>query len=391
MPPRFLVIALLFGASGIVSGQSPAQMPGAAKDLVVQIVVRSDSGEFIHSGAGIVIGASDRITIATAAHVVAADNPGRTITVVFHFAPRDSSRATVQHADGDMDLAVIAVPRPAHAPRFSFDRAGDPRAMASGDPVIPVGCPHGVCWEPASVPDRFIRIYERGLVFESFVTDPGSSGGALFNRYWEIVGLVTAKGDPQGRALSIEEVMRKAREWQSTVDLHRRRMPRSGYSARALVLGLAASEGALRSEGRWPGGRASIVLRGQRTIGWHVAALRLAPPDQAVTAGLFGLDLQIRTDRLMLAPFVEFGFGRVEGRYDAGGYLVQSANGPVLQPFWQEAASDVIGFGGGALLGFAVVPHVSIEVLAGHWSFRQPSRLTAFPDLYLGAGLGFGF
>jgi hypothetical protein len=38
-----------------------------------------------------------------------------------------------------------------------------------------------------------------------------------------------------------------------------------------------------------------------------------------------------------------------------------------------------------------VAPHVSLEGLAGHWSFNVPDSLPGLPNLFVGSGLRLGF
>ncbi len=390
---RLLLLSapILWCGVGSSHAQARPSMPQDAANLVVQVVVYTERGELDQVGAGIVLSAKDRVIIVTAAHVIRTAANGGKIGVVFFFARHDTSVATVERSDAEGDLAVLSVPPPNRAPGFSWDRRGDIHAAKSGDPVIPLGCPNGVCWEPAVAPDRFLRIYEQGFVFESFVISPGNSGGALFNRYWEVLGMVTKKADPQGRGLTIDQVADAVRRWGLPVALYRRRLPRAGYSTQVSLMGIAATEGSIKQAGRAPGGRASLLFRAKQSLGWHLAAVRLALANVAVTAALVGGDLRLERDRLALVPFVEVGLGRVEGRFDAGGYYIQGPTGTVYQPFWTQAKSDVVGVGGGASLEFMLLPHVAVEAIAGHWSFRPPSQVGSLPNAFLGAGLRLGF
>ena len=385
-------------AVGLLAGYATAQaqnrtaMPDAAANLVVKVIAFTDSSEVDQTGAGIVMAASNRVIIATAAHVVLAAAHGGHIRVVFHFAPNDTLNVAVDKSDPDLDLAVLSLSADRiRAPRFEFDRLGDPWALRIGDPVIPVGCPDGVCWEPPISPDRLIGVHERGIAFESFFISPGSSGGALFNRYWEVLGLVVEKRDPQGRALSIRQVTERLKAWGYRTQLEPKRIPRAGYQTRVSLTALAPTTGSAYESGRFPSGRAALLLHGQNEIGWHLVLLRLAPSNLAVTAGMAGLDLRLETGPFAFTPFADVGFGRVEGRFDAGGFYVSGGGGPVYQPYWQKASNDVIGYGVGTSLELAIFPHVAIEATGGHWSFKVPANLPSLPSVYLGGGLRFGF
>lgn len=386
---------LTFGLLGDLSSayaQNRTVMPDAAANLVVKVIAYSDSTELDQIGAGVVLAASNRVIIATAAHVVLSAAHDGHIRVVFHFAPNDTVDVNVDKSDPDLDLALLSVASTrVRGARFEFDRLGDPWALGIGDPVIPVGCPDGVCWEPPVSPDRLIGVHERGIAFESFFISPGSSGGALFNRYWEVLGLVVEKRDPQGRALSIRQVAERVKAWGYPSQLRARAIPRAGYQTRVSLTALAPTSGSIYQSGRFPSGRAALLLRGQQKIGWHLVLLRLAPANLAVTAGMAGFDLRLQAGPVAFTPFTEFGFGRVEGRFDAGGFFVSGTGGSVYQPYWQKESNDVIGFGAGGSLEVAMFPHVAIEATGGHWSFRVPTQLSALPNVFLGAGLRFGF
>lgn len=387
----FLTIGLLADLSG-AAAQSRTAMPDLAANLVAKVIAFTDSTEVDQVGAGIVMAASNRVIIATAAHVVLAATRGGLVRVVFHFAPTDTVAVHVDKTDTDLDLAVLSVaPAEIHGARFEFDRLGDPWALGIGDPVIPVGCPDGVCWEPPISPDRLIGVHERGIAFESFFISPGSSGGALFNRYWEVLGLVVEKNDPQGRALSMRQVAQRMKTWGYATQLRARAIPRAGYETRVSLTALASSSGSVSQSGRFPSGRAALLLRGHQEIGWHLVLLRLAPSNLLVSAGMAGADVRLRSGPVAFTPFAEFGFGRVEGRYDAGGFFISGAGGPVYQPYWQKLSNDVIGYGVGASVEMVVLPHVALEATGGHWSFKVPAGLSSLPKFYLGAGLRFGF
>jgi hypothetical protein len=385
-----LLAAGLVSVASQAAAQRRAPMPDGAANLVVKVIAFTDSTEVDQVGAGIVMAESNRVIIATAAHVVLAATRGGFVRIVFHFAPTDTVAVSVDKTDTDLDLAVLSVdPARIHGARFEFDRLGDPWALNIGDPVIPVGCPDGLCWQPPISPDRLIGVHERGIAFESFFISPGSSGGALFNRYWEVLGLVVEKNDPQGRALSMRQVEQRMRAWSYPSMLRARAIPRAGYATRVSLLGLAAPN--TYQPGRFPSGRATLLLRGQQQIGWHLVLLRLAPWNRLVSAGMAGVDVRLQKGPVAFTPFAEFGFGRVEGRYDAGGYVVSGGGGTVYRPYWQNVSNDVIGYGAGASVETMVLPHVAIEVTAGHWSFKVPAQVSSLPKVYVGGGVRFGF
>jgi Trypsin-like peptidase domain len=383
------VMVLLAVASTPLAAQRVSKMPAEAANLVVQIM--TDLGGEEEVGAGVVVAASNRIVIATAAHVVRTAQDGGRVRVVFQFARNDTIVASVDQVDKELDLAVISLARDRRAIDFAFDREGDPGQLEVGAMVIPVGCPDRQCWEPPVSGDRVISASSRRVRFESFFVSPGSSGGALFNRQWEVVGLVTEKNSQDGIAVGMRAVSERLRKWGYTMQLAPTSIPRAGYRTRVSLVGLAPTTGSFTQSGRWPSGRLSLLLRGQERIGWHLTAIRLAPSNLEVTGGMVGASVSLRAGRLGISPFGEVGVARVNGRFNAGSYFIQTANGPQAVPIWQTVTNDVVGVGGGADLEYLVVPHVAITGLVGHWSFRTDSQLRSLPNLFAGAGLKFAF
>ena len=385
------IVLVTAAAAAPLAAQRVSPMPVEAKNLVVQVLATGGDDEEV--GAGVVVAASNRIIIATAAHVVrAAQQGGGTVRVVFQFARNDTVVAHLDQLDRDLDLAVLSVPRDARSTiQFAFNREGDPAALEIGALVVPVGCPDRVCWDPPVSGDRVISASARRVRFESFFVSPGSSGGALFNREWEVVGLVTEKNSQDGIAVGMSEVADRLKKWGYTIQLGPTSIPRAGYRTRLSLVGLAPTSGGLTQSGRWPSGRFALLLRGQERIGWHLTAIRLAPQDLQVTGGMVGSSVSLRAGRFGIAPFGEVGVARVNGRFNAGSYQVQTAGGPVDVPIWQTVTNDVIGVGVGADLEFLVAPHVAVSGVVGHWSFRTDSQLRSIPNVFAGAGIKFAF
>ena len=376
--------------AGPLAAQRLSRMPPEAKNLVVQVLATGGDEEEV--GAGIVVATSDRIIIATAAHVVRTAQQGAKIRVVFQFARNDTITAKVEQVDRDLDLAVLSVARAGRvAQPFAFDRAGDPEALEAGSLVVPVGCPERTCWEAPVSGDRVISASARRVRFESFFVSPGSSGGALFNQQWEVVGLVTEKNSQDGVAVGIAEVADRLHKWNYPVQLRPTSIPRAGYRTSLSLAGLAPSTGAITEAGRVPSGRLALFFRGQQRIGWHVTALRLAPADLQVTGGMVGTSIALRAGRFSIAPFGEVGVARVKGRFKAGSYFVQSGSDSVEVPVWQTLTNDVLGVGVGADLEFLIAPHVALTGVAGHWDFRTDAQLRSIPKAFAGAGVKYAF
>ena len=383
-------LTILTAAAAPLAAQRLSPMPVAAKNLVVQVLATGGDEEEVGAGIVVQVATSNRIIIVTAAHVVRTAQQGAKIRVVFQFARNDTALAHVDQVDRDLDLAVLSVTRAGSAP-FVFDRQGDPAALETGSLVVPVGCPERVCWEPPVSGDRVLSASARRVRFESFFVSPGSSGGALFNRQWEVVGIVTEKNSQDGVAVGMPAVAERLKKWGYTIQLRPTSIPRAGYRTRISLVGMAPSYGPLVESGRLPSGRLSVLFRGQERIGWHLTALRLAPADLKVTGGMVGANVALRSGRLGVAPFAEVGAARVAGRFQAGSYTVQSGSNTVQVPIWQTATNDVIGFGVGADLEVLVAPHVALSGVVGHWDFRTESQLRSIPHFFAGAGFKFAF
>src|SRR5207245_1528059 len=292
-------------------------VPNEAKALVVRIVSSFGEGTAPEIGAGIILGATtSELSIATARHVVKRDTLARSIWVVF--SSGDSVQPTsAPRINPSLDLAVLRVAGdPARVLRWtprSWDRLGSVRSLRSDDPVSPVGCPQGVCWQAPAPADRIVGIDRLGILFQSSFVGRGSSGGALFNAWWEVVGMVTEDAPPRANAIRIDEVLAQAKAWGGPVNLRHPAVPRAGYRT-SLVISWLVPLGAAHDPyagNRLPSGRVLMVGQTQSLLSWHVSLLRLAPDNLAVKAGMAAGALNFRRGRFTFAPFLEAGLGRV--------------------------------------------------------------------------------
>jgi len=371
------------------------KVPDDAKSLVVRLSIHFEGAPTPEVGAGIILGASgSELYVATARHVLTRGSAVQAIDVTF-FSGETARGTLLPRVSPDFDLAVLVVSGDAArlrrlAPR-AWDRLGNPR-LRGDDPVSPVGCPQGVCWQAPSPADRLIGADSKGILFQSSFVGPGSSGGALLNQWWEIVGMVTKDEPPRAEAIPIDQVLTLAVAWRIPVRVKRPSIPRAGYFTTVGLNFLAAINAKNDSfpDSRVPSGRLAFVRETRSSLTWHVALLRLAPDNLAVKAGLVGGALNLRQGRFTFAPFLEAGLGRVEGRFDAGGYYVASGSGNRYVPYWNQQKQDGIGVGGGLHLSVVLAPHVIVEVLAGHWSFTVPDSVPKLPTVFVGAGLRWG-
>lgn len=394
-----LAVACALVAPSRLGAQQSGPAPEEARELVFKvasrwIVQRGESADTTPKlGAGVIVGVDDdRVYLVTAKHVVRARGLATEVTVTARHGGKTDIPATIVDTAGEnIDLAVLTVARVAVGRIPALDRRGDPNRLRFNDPVSPMGCPNGICWGVPAPADRVIGIVGQDLIVQSQFIAPGSSGGALFNQYWEVVGVVTGEQPPRANALDIDLVVELVRGMKHPVSLRRAKVPRAGYAIHlgALVLApLSNTGGALGAETRFPSGRVVASRRGDLYgLTWHLSGLRLAPRNLTVTAGMGGVGLGFRWGPLTAQPFVEVGLGRVEGRWDAEGYV--EAGGAYV-PLWRKEKQDGLGIGAGLSLLMTIAPHLTVEALAGHWSFNRPDNIPALPGLFAGGGVRLG-
>jgi trypsin-like peptidase len=374
--------------------------PDEALQLAVKLKTYEDKA-FFQNGTGIVIAdRGDTIYVATAAHVVLdAGEPVDSIHAYFYAdcqKPVAARICALIDPKRDLDLAVLCVAASA-APGArppSLSRLGDVRRLGARTPVYPVGCPGGDCWGVGQ-PDKVLvaGANQPRILFTTFFVAPGHSGGPLFNEWWEVVGMLTKLGQPLSEAIPIDSVLSAAcdptcRRRENT--LQSPFVPRGGYR---LSLGLNALVGTAAGEpgGRFPPERANLIYRVNPLLELHGGSLRLTPQNLSVTGAMIGLGLNLPSQgRAWLNPFLEGGFGHVEGRFDAGGHYIASNGTNVYVPLWQQVKDDGLGYGVGVSLMYLAAPRTIIEILGGHWSFNRPAGAPGMPDIVWGTGLRLG-
>lgn len=381
-------------AGGILHAQAPPE----ARDLVVKVHSWFEDARDPEVGAGVIVGADQQwVYIITARHVVRRSRETASIYVSMASSPLDSVLAVVTDSSrSGIDVAVIAIHRASFAADLPpLDRLGVSIGLKFGDPVSPMGCPLGECWGVPVTADHVVGVDRGGIFFQSGFVKGGSSGGALFNQYWEVVGLVTEDQQLRANAVPIEVALDLARAWGYPVQLRRAKVPRGGYSYHvgALLLArLGGSQNFRGAQSRFPSGRIVASRRGDNYgLIWHVAGMRLAPRNLAVTAAMGGVGVDFKYGRLTAQPFVEAGAGRVEGRFLNGGYYLPSGDGTEFVPVWSQEKQDKLGLGVGLSIQALVGPHMTLELLVGHWSFNIPESLPSLPPLFSGGGLRWGF
>jgi trypsin-like peptidase len=405
-------VPLLLVMVGPVAAQRAQAVPAAARNLVVKIATyRRDTRERAGIGAGVVFGGDGvRVYIVTAAHTISFRPPGVPLT-----DPKDTVAASIVLAGPDsreipatlvaiapdslLDVAVISIPRSALGSRWSgtvpLDRLGNVARLSNGVPVWPLGCPGGECWEAPAEPDHVMAVDGRGILFQSSFVRVGSSGGALFNQWWEVVGMVTEDLTVRANAVPIDLIVAQLKRLVLPVMLVEPRVPRGGYRTTIGFSLLAPSPSPFDQDPdrAVPSGRVTFSRRGPSGFSWHVALVRLGPRDLGITGGMAGIAvaLNVGSDRFTMRPFVEAGLGQVEGRFDGGGYYVSTPTGGTRYvPSWNRVVGDGLGVGGGATLEVITVPHVIMELSAGYWTFTTPVGAPELKNVFFGLGARWG-
>ena len=397
------MVLLVLGVTGAARAQAAKaskEEAGTVPQEAAAIVVRVESYFYDERtpeiGAGIIFGTrGQELYIATAGHVVQRDTVASTIWV--KFVGGDSARATLVHPRPDslFDLAVLSVPAdPAQLKRWipgSWDRQGSIRSLQGDDPVSPVGCPQGQCWRAPRPPDRVIGKLEASILFQSFFVRRGSSGGALFNRWWEVVGMVIKDEPPLGNAIPIDTMLGQVKAWGFPIALKQPPVPRGGYRTTVgAVVMTSTSSATSAGDTRVPSGRVTMVRQISPRVSWHIAGLRLAPENLAITAAMAGLGIHVQKGRFAVAPFLEAGVGHVESRFNLGSYFIAADGGSQQVPVWNRVAGDGLGIGGGMSVELMVFPPTAVEITAGYWGFTRPDSAAKLNKVFIGAGMRLG-
>ncbi|WP_428266622.1 S1C family serine protease [Haliangium sp.] len=171
------------GAAGARSELAPAEIAQRSMPAIVRVEARSGQGSGV--GTGFVIASEGRI--ATNLHVIGGSSEIEVVLL-------DGTRLpvpTIAAIDPERDLAVLLVTPPEALPVLNL---GDSDVVLAGDPVVAIGNPLGVL--DYTVSDGLIssvrRVSEELTVLQiSAPISQGSSGGPLFNRYGEVIGIAT--------------------------------------------------------------------------------------------------------------------------------------------------------------------------------------------------------
>jgi len=193
-----LAFALLFAAPSLAQGQGESLGDTYRRVSTSVAVIRARGQEvtdgglvrFKEIGSGVLISADGKV--ATAAHVV---QQMEDITVEFLGEEPVTARvfASEQWADISI-LQLSAVPRGATVAKLA-----DSEPVLAGDPVFVVGAPYGLSYSLSQgvisarwAADTVTKEFPLAEFFQTdAVINTGNSGGPMFNRAGEVIGIVS--------------------------------------------------------------------------------------------------------------------------------------------------------------------------------------------------------
>ncbi len=172
---------------------------------VVNVIVRTESGETTSEGQGSGFIISDKNEVVTNYHVI---EGGDSINIEFNDGQIYPAR--VLGTDEETDLALLQIKTQKDIPHLSFKKEGDVRI---GDWVVAIGNPFGIGQSTSLGVISAIgrERVDSGNYVDYIQTDAtinrGNSGGPLFNLDGEVVGVNSAIYSPTGASVGIAFVI----------------------------------------------------------------------------------------------------------------------------------------------------------------------------------------
>ena len=175
---------------------STTEISKLSENSVLGISVYSTDGILQGEGSGIVAGTDSKNTktyIITCAHVI--DNEKAVYKIVDNSGKE--YLAAIVGFDASHDVGVLSVEKVG----FNAVTFGDSSQLQSGETVVAVGNPGGsefygsVTQGIVSATDRMLSVSGQSIecIQHDAAINPGSSGGALFNEYGQVVGMNYSK------------------------------------------------------------------------------------------------------------------------------------------------------------------------------------------------------
>ncbi len=204
--PTVVNVANVTGKEPLTAAQIYATYVGSTVGITTEITTTNVFGQTVQnaaSGSGFVITQDGYIV--TNYHVI---DEASTIKVTF--MDGKSYDAKLVGGDEENDLAVLKIDAAGLTPVI----IGDSGTLVVGDPVYAIGNPLGEL--TYSLTDGLVSALDRNVTMSdgrrmnyiqtNTAINSGNSGGALFNAYGQVVGIVSAKlsGGSSGSSASVE-------------------------------------------------------------------------------------------------------------------------------------------------------------------------------------------
>lgn len=195
------------------------------KPLLVMIEGQIDKEQVF--GAGIIFGVgADRLYIATANHVVRKKwREIENLRIQLRSLPGEPLKAELlTKVDRDLDLAVISVASVSRKAipikSFPFDQIGAPADLRENDKVFMIGYPNHKAWKVFSTAGVISEVTRDEIRFESPYVSYGHSGGGLYDREWNLIGMIIyVQAREGGIAVRIDKVLELVKRWGYPVQL----------------------------------------------------------------------------------------------------------------------------------------------------------------------------
>ena len=182
-----------------------SQVEEIVADSVVEITTEFQTSygpfQYVNSGAGSGVIISDNGYVITNNHVIVGNDGEISESITVRLKNTEEYEAKVIGTDSDSDIALLKI----EAEELTFAVCGDSDTLKVGQSIIAVGNPLGelggtVTSGIVSATGRTINVdgTEMKLIQIDAAVNPGNSGGGLFNRKGELVGIVNAKSTGSG-------------------------------------------------------------------------------------------------------------------------------------------------------------------------------------------------
>jgi S1-C subfamily serine protease len=220
------LLTMLLSMLAHVSFPCPVSAQDEFRELkrgVVKIIAHKPQN-VIDTGAGIIVGTDDNITLIVTAHHVIQDT--QQIEVVFF----DKQYAEFQgrpfrRYHEDLDIAVVTVESvegrkiPPNLPHFTL---GDIAKLKEGARVSTIGHPLDRDWQASIKTNTIAGLSDqedfRKLRFTKTAMERGNSGGPLFNDAGALIGMVTKLDPVHAVAVKIDALLAVLRdEWRMPI------------------------------------------------------------------------------------------------------------------------------------------------------------------------------